>query len=458
MTTEISLEMILGRIDPYVVAENTKGQRKITPFHVQDLDFSIRQFLETGVFISEDFNFPLALFGGANILMYTERLAQYNYHLAKLISTDEDLIADIAFTLFQLKENSAVHFDERERLFNEFYPVLIARNLQPEMKFRIQFMAVELYRQPAGKDKKYFNDVITYGVKAMRFASEPFAKGSVQLCNILCWLGQAYNETGQENDVLLKESIVLLEQCIDVKEYCSGSFLGSVLNSLGYSYLLLGKLTDDKEILKKAVSSLQKALPYRQDERLKLLTERNLHIAQQLLSKTYTQGEEEKCAHLLRLIDFVGRRFQEAAVMKTDGNSQEKTNLILSGMDELCSISRNVYDENDPYLHARFELIMGLGLLFNGDNLPAVCFLNASRRKWDALAANTDLPRKAATYYNLGLAFATMQGLSSENFYVKPAIERLIQARSLFNELESPKMVHVCDVMVEKLSLKQENL
>jgi hypothetical protein len=455
MITEISLEMILGRQDPYKVAENTKAQREVTPLQVQNLDVSIRRFLETGVFISEDFEFPMALFGGGNTRKYAERLAQYNYHLATLVSTDKDLIADIAFTLFQIKENSAVHFVEREELSRKFYSSLIARNLPPEMEFLIHFMVVDLYVHPTEKDKKYFNEVITYGAEAMRFADAPFAKGSVQLCNLLYWLGLAYNEIGEESDVLLKKSITLFEQCLDIKEYCKGPFLGSVLNSLGYSYILLGKLTDDKEILKKAVSSLQEALPYRQDERLKLLTENNLRIAQQLLSGTYKQGKEEKYDYLLRAIELAGRKFTDAAV-KTDGNLQERTRLILSGMDELCSISRDVYDENDPYLLARFELIMGLGLLFNGDNLPAVCFLNASRRKWDMLAANIDLPRKAAAYYNLGLAFSTMEGLYSETAYVKPAIEKLSHAKKLFNELKSPERAHVCDVMIEELSRKLE--
>jgi hypothetical protein len=160
---------------------------------------------------------------------------------------------------------------------------LIKRDLEPEVIFSIHYLAVDHYIRLAEKDKKYFYEVVKYGEKTVQFSNEYFASGTAQLCNTLYWLGMAYNEIGEKKEDLLNKSIDLLKQCINIKEHCKGSFLGSALNSLGYSCLLLGKLNKDKEILKKAVSSLQSAMPYRYDERQKSLTEANLHITQQLL-------------------------------------------------------------------------------------------------------------------------------------------------------------------------------
>jgi len=81
MATEISLEMILGRVDPYVVAKNTIANCEITHSIVQDLNVSIIQSLNTGVFLSNNFTLPIALLGGSNMRKYAERIAQYNYHL-----------------------------------------------------------------------------------------------------------------------------------------------------------------------------------------------------------------------------------------------------------------------------------------------------------------------------------------------------------------------------------------
>jgi hypothetical protein len=140
--------------------------------------------------------------------------------------------------------------------------------------------------------------------------------------------------------------------------------------------------------------------------------------------------------------------------MEGKGSLQDKTQIIRSGMDELCSISKKIYEENNPYLHARFELIMGLGLLFNGDNMLAVCFLNASRRKWDTMDEFSDLPRKTSVYYNLGLAFSTMEGLSSKTTYIKAAIEHLEYSKRLFNKLRDSEREYTCDIIINNLKHK----
>jgi hypothetical protein len=445
-------DMLAGRIDPFIVANSTVRKGETSTLVVRALDQSIIEFLKTGVFISPELDYTSIFSDGGNLRKIAERIARYNYHVATLISTDRDLISDVAFTLFQILESSPTTLEERRRLLKEFYPSIGGRDLQPEVLFHVNYIALDLYSKLSQSNKKYFREVLRFGLEALKYSDDPSVKGSEELCRVFFWLGVSLNETGRQDIEQLNKSVSFLKQCIENKEHCHGRFLGSTLNSLGYSLLLLGRLKGDSRTIQEAVATFKKALSYRVGDQERRLTEANLASAERSLTSEILPETDSNYESLLRQIDYAGRKFKEVMAEKLKGENRDSR--LKAGMDELLKVAPRVNVEGDPYLQARFELVLGIGLVYSGDSAAAVCFLKAAVRKWEKLDTSDNLPRKTAAYYNLGLAFATMEGSVSKYAYANSAIENLEHAKTLFAELGSEERVKVCETFIAYLKRK----
>jgi tetratricopeptide (TPR) repeat protein len=449
MNDKVFLDMLIGHVDPFVVASAKAKNGEVSVNTVLALHNAIVKFLQTGMLLSPDFVYTGDPSNTKKCRQIAERFARYNYHVATLINSSEDVIADVAFLLFQLIEGSPATLQERKRLFDKFYPSLACRNLQPEMLFHINYRALDLHSRLASSNKEYFQDVLRFGLEALKYSAEPATHGTEEHCQVLFWLGVSLNETGQQSAEQLNKSIGFFRQCLENKVHCQGRFLGSVLNSLGYSLLLLGRLQQDPQTLTEAITTLEMALPYRVGDHEQQLTQNNLAHARHSLAGGISEKADSSQEVVLRYVDVAFQMFKEVMAdnLKGDFNSP----LLKAGMEQLLEAASVAEVKDDFYLQARLELALGIGLVYSGDNATAICFLKSALRKWEKLDTPDKLPRKTAAYYNLGLAFTGTKGLSSKSAYVGKAIEHFQAAKALFAELGSVERVQICETFIQHL-------
>lgn len=455
MREKIFPAMLAGRIDPFVAATQMVRQGSVSPTHVRAWDQSLRDFVITGVFISSESDAAIFSDGG-NLGRIAERLGRYNYHAATLISTDKDLIADVAFTLFQIMESSPANLEEHVKLLEEFYRSIGDRHLPPSALFRVNYRAMETYSKLSQANKEYYRDTLRFGLEALRYSEEPSVRGSGELCYVYFWLGVSLNEIGRGEVEQLDKSVRFLKRCVEDTQHCRGRFLGSALNSLGYSLLLLGRLKHEPQTVKEAIATLKRALPYRTEDRERRRTEANLETAARILAGGTVAEADPSREGVIRRIEVAEQAFVEVISERLKGETRES--LLKAGMDHLLDAASRSDAMDEPYLRARLELALGIGLVFSGDTAVAVCFLRAAARKWDVLDTSDSLPRRTAAYYNLGLAFSAMQGLRSKDTYVNLAIEIFEHAMGLFAELGSDERVQVCATLIENLKRRVDEV
>lgn len=449
MNDKVFLDMLTGHVDPFVVASTKVKQGEASVNTVLVLHDAIVNFLQTGLLLSPDVIYTGNLSNTEKCRQIAERFARYNYHVATLINSSEDVIADVAFLLFQLIEDSPVTLQERKRLFDEFYPPLACRDLQLEMLFHINYRALVLHSRLANSNREYFHDVLRFGLEALKYSAKPTTYGTEEHCQILFWLGVSLNETGRQNAEQLDKSIGFLRQCLENKVHCQGRFLGSVLNSLGYSLLLLGRLKQDSQTIKEAIATLEMALPHRVGEHERQLTQSNLVNAKHSLAGGTSEKADSSREVILRRIDAASQICKDA--MADNLKKDAKAQLLRAGMEQLLEAASAAEVKDDFYLQARLELALGIGLVYNGDNATAICFLKSTLRKWEKLDTREKLPRKTASHFNLGLAFASTEGLSSKYAYTNKAIEHFQAAKSLFAEMGFVERVQTCEAFIRHL-------
>lgn len=450
MKNEIIMDMLAGRIDPYVVASSKVSAGLVSIASVKSVDHDIRQFVATGVFSSKELDNTYLLSDGSNLKKIAERIARFNYYSASLITTDKEILATIGFTLFQIMAYSYENIDEKQQLFESYYDIIKVRNLGAGAFFHIHYIATTIYYELTSTNSAYYDQVLQYGLMALDNAKTANNQNSWHYFDAMHKVGVALNETAGDNPERIKESVALLKRCLNMTDYCKEQTRGSVLNSLGYALRRLGELKQDKSIIQEAIDAFNEALPLRVGEREVNRTEGNIELAQKLLNNqsiNYTISDKE---FITNKINAATRTFGE--IMASNRSESDITSLLRKGMDYLLDFSITPQLADNPYLQARSELAIGIGLVFNGDSAGAICFLKAALRKFQQIRTSDQMPRITAATYNLGLAFANLKGLRSENYYSATAIKHFSNAKEMFLEMNQMERAKVCEHYIEKLS------